>query len=1414
MGILEFVNNEHAGLIPRATYQIFEFIQNERNADINVSISFLQLYRETIQDLLSPASGEQGENLQIREDPVRGFYVEGLQEFAVRNYGEAEALINLGLENRAIAPTLMNATSSRSHIVLTINIEQKIFGEGTNYSKTLRSKLLMVDLAGSERVRRTISKGTRLSEAKSINTSLSALGNVIAALAEQNATHIPYRDSKLTRLLQDSLGGTASTALIATIGPAAVNYGETLSTLLFAQRCMAVKITPIPHEEVDYAEMCAKLTVQLQNMEGIMTEKLVSQQEMYEAMIRNLTKQLEDEKLRLQEMEYQTNIHPNGSSSAFNSNGALANNNNQAMTDNQELFNQELYQLFVQLEKFDHEEGEVIESSWLRKPATWSPSHESKDLPNGQLVSLLAYSYELIKYLMNELAFLIKKNQKNEDIYKETLSKQFENEINNEKEREWELSSMAKNDPRYVSLVKAKLATAKSKGIAEEEVVKEITEEQNKLAFHLAPLTHLEALTRVEGQFRSNNVPISQFDRDNIFALPISEDSPFLMQSLYNYDSIQEVAIALINLRNSLTKSLQSVHITMDRKDFHYKSIKNELTNQLVEKRKREEEVINWSYILKYLLASSSKLRKELNREKRVQSKQQTGTLPVNKKNKKKQKNQFRRNETELDDEDYQDAGEAEDDGRGKEGRMRAEDISMHSDIDKFSLNESIIGRLENTILNSYGGKISNNKNSTSMNSLNEKMSDTNQSKANTNNDHTFIPFAANMKKNKNNNEEEEEEEQNKYSTSINYRPPLPAGKRPIENKSNVKVNQGGNYKKKAPSEDDSESNFSISSDQLPPPPPPRPTNLSVPSSSSSTQQHPNAIPHQNFKLNPSQANNEALERVKLRLQMTQKEIQQHQAQPLPPGFVQQHSHRKEPLRQSQAEEEEEGQQQNNKRTNRNTNRSSQRTSIQSKTSVGMLFNDQRTEDDEEEEEEEEEDENEEEPEEEENEVEENNFENEDRYQQPLRRNDGKTPSQGSHPSKSSVNYNNNQPSTIKPPKIVPNQNLFPVNQSFQFTPQSQHHQQQHGYDEERFSENGSEYSLTSTTRSFRSAATPNSIPMPRYRKSKRKEASRQQQQQQQQQQRPVYHDFEEQQEEEEPEEEEEEYGYQERPSLSAINSRPNPNREAVSVGSAAAARVLPQNRGIPSSGHHPVPSGVNNVPGLSNKPILSNSMSNSNSNNRAAALPPPSSSNPLTAPLANPAAAPSQFAQEIVRNLGVQGAQAMSVMSVIDRVKDISPEQLTLLDEETRNQIVQIRKDLGIDDYILSNEQRRMAAEMHHIQRTRSSSNPRSAQQQQQQQSQQQQPPSMILPSSAASHNHLRPSSAPRSRSTTPTQLQRPPPALNSNPNSANSNRSRGSQQQRVGGPARHNYRPQQYYQNEDHDEDDDDFSQVDLMS
>jgi hypothetical protein len=231
---------------------IFQHLHHQKKVESSVSMSFIQIYRENIQDLLSAAivNGQGNnyveENLAIREDPQKGFYVEGLQEYVVRSYEEAEALLNLGLENRAIASTLMNSTSSRSHTVITVIIEQKgnIPNAGdsddhpklNSYHRVLRSKLLMVDLAGSERVRKTVSKGTRLDEAKSINTSLSALGNVIAALAESNMSHVPYRDSKLTKILHDSLGGTASTSLVATVGPIPSHYNETLSTLQFGSR--------------------------------------------------------------------------------------------------------------------------------------------------------------------------------------------------------------------------------------------------------------------------------------------------------------------------------------------------------------------------------------------------------------------------------------------------------------------------------------------------------------------------------------------------------------------------------------------------------------------------------------------------------------------------------------------------------------------------------------------------------------------------------------------------------------------------------------------------------------------------------------------------------------------------------------------------------------------------------------------------------------------------------------------------------------------------------------------------------------------------------------------------------------------------------------------------------------------------
>ena len=208
----------------------------------------------------------------------------------------AELLVNLGLENRAIASTLMNASSSRSHTVLTLYVEIQ---QKKSNRRATRSKLMLVDLAGSERVRRSEGQGVRLAEAKSINSSLSALGNVIAALAGRNLethgqgrTHIPYRDTKLTKLLQDSLGGSASTALIATVGPSAVNYSETLSTLQFASRCMSVRgVAVTPSTYIDYEWMCGELREEVSMLESALARQeqvSATQTAVYDATIRQL----------------------------------------------------------------------------------------------------------------------------------------------------------------------------------------------------------------------------------------------------------------------------------------------------------------------------------------------------------------------------------------------------------------------------------------------------------------------------------------------------------------------------------------------------------------------------------------------------------------------------------------------------------------------------------------------------------------------------------------------------------------------------------------------------------------------------------------------------------------------------------------------------------------------------------------------------------------------------------------------------------------------------------------------------------------------------------------------------------------------------------------------------------------------
>ena len=259
---------QHNGVIPRAVHQLFEHIRDHSDdTEFRVTVSFCQIYMETIMDLLDATKN----NLNIREDPKLGIYVDNLTQIQVNEPQEIFQLIREGAQNRAVSSTNMNKLSSRSHVILSITVEQKPYDslEGRKSEASVkRGTLTIVDLAGSERVAKSGSEGQRLEEAKKINKSLSAQGNCVSALTDDSMTHVPFRDSKLTRLLTDSLGGNAKTCLVATIGPAVWNYDESYSTLTFATRAMAVKNHAVINEVVDFKVLSGNLQKKISLIEN------------------------------------------------------------------------------------------------------------------------------------------------------------------------------------------------------------------------------------------------------------------------------------------------------------------------------------------------------------------------------------------------------------------------------------------------------------------------------------------------------------------------------------------------------------------------------------------------------------------------------------------------------------------------------------------------------------------------------------------------------------------------------------------------------------------------------------------------------------------------------------------------------------------------------------------------------------------------------------------------------------------------------------------------------------------------------------------------------------------------------------------------------------------------------------------
>ncbi|NXF10324.1 KI13B protein, partial [Smithornis capensis] len=299
---------DQPGLIPKLCSGLFERAQKEENEEqsFKVEVSYMEIYNEKVRDLLDPKGSRQ--SLKVREHSVYGPYVDGLSKLAVASYKDIESLMSEGNKSRTVAATNMNEESSRSHAVFKIILTHTLYDVQSGTSGEKVGKLSLVDLAGSERATKTGAAGDRLKEGSNINKSLTTLGLVISALADQAAgknknKFVPYRDSVLTWLLKDSLGGNSKTAMVATVSPAADNYDETLSTLRYADRAKNIVNHAVVNEDPnariirELREEVEKLREQLTKAEAMKSPELKERLEESEKLIQEMTVTWE-EKLR------------------------------------------------------------------------------------------------------------------------------------------------------------------------------------------------------------------------------------------------------------------------------------------------------------------------------------------------------------------------------------------------------------------------------------------------------------------------------------------------------------------------------------------------------------------------------------------------------------------------------------------------------------------------------------------------------------------------------------------------------------------------------------------------------------------------------------------------------------------------------------------------------------------------------------------------------------------------------------------------------------------------------------------------------------------------------------------------------------------------------------------------------------
>ncbi|XP_032625419.1 kinesin heavy chain [Chelonoidis abingdonii] len=382
------------GIIPRIAHDIFDHIYSmDENLEFHIKVSYFEIYLDKIRDLLDVSKT----NLAVHEDKNRVPYVKGCTERFVSSPEEVMDVIDEGKANRHVAVTNMNEHSSRSHSIFLINIKQ----ENVETEKKLSGKLYLVDLAGSEKVSKTGAEGSVLDEAKNINKSLSALGNVISALAEGTKTHVPYRDSKMTRILQDSLGGNCRTTIVICCSPSIFNEAETKSTLMFGQRAKTIKNTVSVNLELTAEEWKKKYEKEKDKNKSL--KNVIQHLEMELNRWRNGEAVPEDEQISAKE---QKNLEPCDNTPIIDNIAPVVAS---ISTEEKQKYDEEITSLYRQL---DDKDDEINQQSQLAEKL------KQQMLDQDELLASTRRDYEKIQ---EELTRLQIENEAAKDEVKEVL---------------------------------------------------------------------------------------------------------------------------------------------------------------------------------------------------------------------------------------------------------------------------------------------------------------------------------------------------------------------------------------------------------------------------------------------------------------------------------------------------------------------------------------------------------------------------------------------------------------------------------------------------------------------------------------------------------------------------------------------------------------------------------------------------------------------------------------------------------------------------------------------------------------------------------------------------------------------------------------------------------------------------------